>query len=71
MIRILIADDHAIVRSGLKQLLSGESDFTVAGEAANGLEALKQIREQPLDVALMDMSMPGRSGIELIKQVKA
>lgn len=71
MIRILIADDHAIVRSGLKQLLSGESDFTVAGEAANGLEALKQIREQPLDVVLMDMSMPGRSGIELIKQVKA
>ncbi|MBY0575104.1 MAG: response regulator transcription factor [Gallionellaceae bacterium] len=71
MIKILIADDHAIVRSGLKQLLSGESDFTVAGEAANGLEALKQIREQPLDVVLMDMSMPGRSGIELIKQVKA
>lgn len=71
MIRILIADDHAIVRGGLKQLLSGESDFTVAGEAANGLEALKQIREQPFDVVLMDMSMPGRSGIELIKQIKS
>ncbi len=71
MIRILIADDHAIVRSGLKQLLSGESDFTVAGEAANGLEALKQLREQAFDVAVMDMSMPGRSGIELIKQVKS
>lgn len=71
MIRILVADDHAIVRGGLKQLLSGQSDFLVAGEAANGLEALKQIREQPFDVVLMDMSMPGRSGIELIKLVKA
>jgi len=71
MIRILIADDHAIVRSGLKQLLSGQGDFIVAGEAANGLEVLKQIREQPFDVVLMDMSMPGRSGIELIKQVKS
>lgn len=71
MIRILIADDHAIVRSGLKQLLSEPVDFNVAGEAANGLEALAQIREQPFDVLLMDMSMPGRSGIELIKMVKA
>ena len=71
MTRILIADDHAIVRCGLKQLLSGESDFLVAGEAANGLEALKQLHEQPFDVLLMDMSMPGRSGIELIKQVKS
>lgn len=71
MIRILIADDHAIVRSGLKQLLSEPVDFNVAGEAANGLEALAQIREQPFDVLLMDMSMPGRSGIELIKLVKA
>ncbi len=70
MIRILIADDHAIVRGGLKQLLSGESDFIVAGEASNGLEVLKQIREQPFDVVLMDMSMPGSSGIELIKQIK-
>ncbi|MDP2695392.1 MAG: response regulator transcription factor [Gallionella sp.] len=71
MIRILVADDHAIVRGGLKQLLSGQSDFLVTGEANNGLEALKQIREQPFDVVLMDMSMPGRSGIELIKLVKA
>ena len=70
MIRILIADDHRIVRQGLKQILSEESGFTVAGEAANGLEALKQLHEQPFDVLLMDMSMPGRSGIELIKQIK-
>lgn len=71
MIRILIADDHAIVRGGLKQLLSEQGDFIVAGEASNGLEALKQIHEQPFDVVLMDMSMPGRSGIELIKLIKA
>ncbi|MDO8812984.1 MAG: response regulator transcription factor [Gallionella sp.] len=71
MIRILITDDHRIVREGLKQILSEESGFTVAGEASNGLEALKQIREQPFDVLLMDMSMPGRSGIELIKQIKS
>lgn len=71
MIRILIADDHAIVRSGLKQLLSGQGDLLVAGEAANGLEAIRLMREQPFGVAVMDMSMPGRSGIELIKMVKA
>jgi DNA-binding NarL/FixJ family response regulator len=71
MIRLLIADDHAIVREGLKQMLSEESDLVVAGEAANGLEVINQLREQAFDVLLMDMSMPGRSGIELIKQVKS
>ena len=71
MIRILIADDHRIVREGLKQILSDENGFIISGEAANGLEALKQIREQTIDVLLMDMSMPGRSGIELIKQIKS
>lgn len=71
MIRILIADDHRIVREGIKQVLSEESSFVIAGEAANGLELLKQLREQEFDVLLMDMSMPGRSGVELIKQVKS
>lgn len=71
MIRILIADDHVIVRSGLRQLLSGQGDFVVAGEAAHGLDVLRLIHEQPFDVALLDMSMPGRSGIGLIRQVKA
>jgi len=70
MIRILVADDHTIVREGVKQLLSEENDFVVAGEAANGLEVLKLLRDQSFDVLLMDMSMPGRNGIELIKQVK-
>jgi two-component system invasion response regulator UvrY len=71
MIRILIADDHTIVRQGLKQMLSEVGDFVVAGEASDGLEALKQLREHAFDVLLMDMSMPGTSGIELIKQVKS
>lgn len=71
MIRILIADDHAIVRGGLRQLLFEQGDFIVAGEAANGLEMLRLLREQPFDVALMDMSMPGRSGTELVRLAKA
>jgi DNA-binding NarL/FixJ family response regulator len=71
MIRILMADDHAIVREGLKRLLSNEPDLVVTCEAADGLEALRHIRAEPLDVALLDMSMPGRSGIELIKMVKS
>jgi DNA-binding NarL/FixJ family response regulator len=69
MIRILVVDDHAIVREGLKQILLGAEDFQVAGEASNGLEALDQIRKDEWDVIVLDMSMPGRSGIELIKQI--
>lgn len=71
MIRILIADDHIIVREGIKQVLSEESSFAITGEAANGLELLTHLREHEFDVLLMDMSMPGRSGVELIKQVKS
>lgn len=70
MIRVLVADDHAIVREGLKQILAGSGDLTVAGEAANGNDVLKMVREQSWDVLVTDMSMPGRSGIELIKLVK-
>ena len=71
MIRVLLADDHAMVRAGLKELLAATGDIQVAGEAANGQEALAQIRERDYDVAILDMSMPGRNGIELIKLVKA
>ena len=70
MIRILIADDHAIVREGLKQLLSACADFKIVGEAANGNEVLARLRDLELEVLLLDMSMPGRSGNELIHQVK-
>lgn len=70
-IRVLIADDHAIVRKGLRQVLEEAPDMEVAGEATNGLEALEQIRNHEWSVAVLDMSMPGRSGIELIKLAKA
>jgi DNA-binding NarL/FixJ family response regulator len=71
MIRILIADDHAILRAGLKHLLSDTPDIVVAGEASNGTEALALVRSTPCDAVLLDMTMPGRSGIELIRQLKA
>lgn len=70
MIRVLIADDHMIVREGLKQILSKEGDLTVAGEAANGNDVLRMVRAQEWDVLVTDMSMPGRNGLELIKLVK-
>ena len=71
MIRIVIADDHTIVREGLMQLLAAAGDFEVVGEAKDGHEALKRVREVEFEVLLMDMSMPGNSGVELIKQVRA
>ena len=72
MIRIVIADDHTIVREGLKQLLSAASDLAIVGEAANGTEVMQQVRSGTgIDVLLLDMSMPGKSGIELIKQVRS
>jgi DNA-binding NarL/FixJ family response regulator len=70
MIRVLLADDHAIVRAGLKEILADTGDITVTGEASSGQEALASIRDNDYDVAVLDMSMPGRSGIELIRQVK-
>ncbi len=71
MIRIVVADDHTIVREGLKQVLSAASDLSIVGEAQNGHEVLQRVRELEFDVLLLDMSMPGKSGIELIKQVRA
>jgi DNA-binding NarL/FixJ family response regulator len=69
-IRILIADDHEVVRHGLKQILADYDDLQVVGEAANGQEVLRFLNEQSSDVILLDMSMPGRSGIELIARLK-
>ena len=70
MTRILLADDHTLVREGLKQILSATPDLVVAGEAVNGDEALARVREGDFDLALLDMSMPGLSGIDLIKRLK-
>ena len=71
MIRILITDDHAIVRSGLKQLFAQISDFQVVGEAANGGELLAQLRELAVDLVLLDFDMPGISGADLIARVRS
>lgn len=71
MIRILIADDHAILRAGLKHLLSEATDIVVAGEASSGSETMALIRDVDCDLLVLDMSMPGRSGIDLIRQLKA
>jgi DNA-binding NarL/FixJ family response regulator len=71
MIRIVVADDHTIVREGLKQLLGAVSDMEVVAEASNGHEVVERVRALEFDLLLLDMSMPGRSGIELIKQVRA
>jgi DNA-binding NarL/FixJ family response regulator len=70
MIRIVVADDHTIVREGLKQVLSAASDLSIVGEAQTGHEVLERVRGLEFDVLLLDMSMPGKSGIELIKQVR-
>jgi DNA-binding NarL/FixJ family response regulator len=70
MIRLLIADDHAIVRDGLRRILEDDPDIIVAGEATNGFEALAKVRSTELDLLLLDLSMPGKNGIELIKQIK-
>jgi two-component system, NarL family, invasion response regulator UvrY len=71
IIDILIADDHAIMREGLKQILAACADMRVAGEASDGDEVLHKVRQQEWSVVVLDMSMPGRSGIDLIKLVKA
>lgn len=71
MIRILIADDHTLMRDGLKQILATAGDMQVAGEASDGFQTLERVRAGDWDLLLLDMSMPGRSGIELIKQIKA
>ena len=70
MIRVLIADDHTIVREGLRQILEAAGDFEIVGEAADGVEAVQLSRKLDFDVALLDISMPGRSGIELVKQIR-
>ena len=71
MTRILLADDHKIVRDGLKRILAAAADLEVAGEAASGDEALALVRANDYDIAMIDMSMPGVSGIALVKRLKA
>ena len=68
--RILIADDHPVVRHGLKQILASDSQLSVIGEAKNGAEFLEMARKLEWDVAIMDFSMPGKSGLDLLKEIK-
>ena len=70
MIKILIADDHAIVREGLKQIVAETSDMVVAGEAVDGQKVLEQVRKEEWDLILLDISMPGRGGIDTLKAIK-
>ncbi|MDO9064040.1 MAG: response regulator transcription factor [Sulfuricella sp.] len=72
MIRVLIADDHAIVRSGLKQILTDSGGITVVAEAENGIEAVQKVRalEGGLDAVVLDISMPGSSGIDALKMIR-
>jgi len=69
MIRVLLADDHAIMRDGLKEILTAVDGFELIGEAANGNEVLDALHHKLPDLLMMDMSMPGMSGISLIEQV--
>ncbi|MGE5311442.1 MAG: response regulator transcription factor, partial [Nitrospirota bacterium] len=71
MIRILIADDHPIVRAGLKQVIADALDMTVADEAADGHEVLAKVRQGEFDVVLLDLTIPGLSGLDVLKQVKS
>ena len=70
-LRILIADDHAIVRDGLRRLLEASGDGWLTDEACTASQALELLRRQPFDVAVVDLSMPGMSGLELIRRVHA
>ncbi len=71
MIRVLIADDHAVVRRGLKQILGDTDDLIAAGEAANGMEVLRCVRAEPWDVLVLDLNMPAPSGVELIQTLRS
>lgn len=69
-LNVLLADDHAIIRDGLKQILADTDDLVVAGEAANGVEVMHKVRERDWDVLVLDISMPGRNGLELIHMIR-
>lgn len=70
-LQLLIADDHAIIRDGLRKIIADTPDLEVAGEASQGNAALEMVRSRPWDMVILDLSMPGRSGVELIKLIRA
>lgn len=70
MINVLIADDHVLIREGLKKILKAESDMTLCGEASNALELSERLRSLHVDIVLLDISMPGESGLDALKEIK-
>ncbi|OPY76839.1 MAG: Response regulator UvrY [Syntrophorhabdus sp. PtaU1.Bin058] len=70
MIRILVADDHAVVREGIKQILASREGMVVEDEAGSGQEVLSKITKKDFDLILLDISMPGRNGLEILKDIK-
>lgn len=71
MINIIIADDHAFLREGIKKTIQDETDMRIIGEASNAMDAVKLIKELEPDVAILDISMPGKSGLDVLKDIKA
>jgi two-component system, NarL family, invasion response regulator UvrY len=69
-VKVLIADDHTVVRRGLRQILSATVDIVVGDEAANGADAISMICKNRYDVVLLDISMPGRNGLDILKQIR-
>jgi len=70
MINILIADDHPVVRKGMKQIIEEETDMKITDEASNGAEVLSKISKNDFDIILLDITMPGRSGLEILKEAR-
>jgi two-component system invasion response regulator UvrY len=70
MLRIMVADDHPVVRQGIMRIIEDTQDMKVTGEAGNGLEVLKQLKEKEFDLILLDISMPGSDGLEIIRELK-
>jgi len=71
MIKVVVVDDHAVVREGLKRIVSESGGMVVSGEAADGQEAMRLIKSEPCDVVLLDISMPNKSGLDVLKELHA
>ena len=71
MINVVVVDDHAVVREGIKRIVSESGGMTVSGEASDGHEAIRVIKNQPCDVVLLDITMPNKSGLDVLKELHA